>query len=84
MPFVNKYVFEIHTNNTFPHSSGIASSASGMSALACCLIDLEKSLSNEKLTEEYWIQKTSFIARLGSGSACRSLEGDIVVCGEHS
>mgnify|MGYP003667786474 FL=1 len=84
VPFVSKYVFEIHTNNTFPHSSGIASSASGMSALACCLIDLEKSLTNEKLTEEFWIQKTSFIARLGSGSACRSLEGDLVVWGEHS
>ena len=84
LPFITRYVFEIHTVNTFPHSSGIASSASGMSALACCLIALEKSLTNEQLTEEYWIQKTSFIARLGSGSACRSLEGDIVVWGEHS
>ena len=84
LPFITRYVFEIHTANTFPHSSGIASSASGMSALACCLIALEKSLTNEQLTEEYWIQKTSFIARLGSGSACRSLEGDLVVWGKHS
>ena len=84
LPFVTKYVFEIHTANTFPHSSGIASSASGMSALACCLIALEKSLTIEQLTEEFWVQKTSFIARLGSGSACRSLEGDLVVWGEHS
>ena len=84
LPFITRYVFEIHTTNTFPHSSGIASSASGMSALACCLIALGKSLTNEQLTEEYWIQKTSFIARLGSGSACRSLEGDLVVWGEHS
>ncbi len=84
LPFLKDYQFEIHTENTFPHSSGIASSASGMSALACCLIDLEKSLTNEEKTEDFWIQKTSFIARLGSGSACRSLEGDLVVWGEHS
>jgi diphosphomevalonate decarboxylase len=83
LPFLKDYIFEIHTENTFPHSSGIASSASGMSALACCLIDLEKNISDKEETEDYWIQKTSFIARLGSGSACRSLQGDLVVWGAH-
>ena len=84
LPFLKAFNFEIATTNTFPHSSGIASSASGMSALACCLIDLEKKISNEENSDEYWIQKSSFIARLGSGSACRSLEGNIVVWGDHS
>ena len=84
LPFLKDFNFEIVTSNTFPHSSGIASSASGMSALACCLIDLEKIISSEQNSEKFWIQKSSFIARLGSGSACRSLEGNIVIWGDHS
>jgi diphosphomevalonate decarboxylase len=32
VPFLRDYHFNIETSNTFPHSSGIASSASGMSA----------------------------------------------------
>ena len=90
LPFLKAYHFVIKTSNTFPHSSGIASSASGMSALAMCLVSIEKKLiviSNESekphLNDNYFIQKASFLARLGSGSACRSLEGDLVVWGKH-
>ena len=82
LPFLRDYHFKIETSNTFPHSSGIASSASGMSALALCLMSLEKELS-ENVSEAYFIQKASFLARLGSGSASRSLEGDLVVWGKH-
>lgn len=82
VPFVKHYHFEIHTHNTFPHSSGIASSASGMGALAFGLMLLEKKL-NPKLSESFLLQKTSFLARLGSGSACRSIEGPLVVWGRH-
>src|SRR5690554_1801837 len=45
LPFLTDYHFKIETSNTFPHSSGIASSASGMSALALCLMSVEKKLS---------------------------------------
>lgn len=82
VPFVKQYSFTIETSNSFPHSSGIASSASGMSALALCLMDMEKQL-NPNLTQEYLTQKASFLARLGSGSACRSIQGPLVVWGEH-
>lgn len=82
IPFVKNYSFEIHTENTFPHSSGIASSASGMAALALCLMSLEKEL-NPSLTEEYFLKKASFLARLGSGSAARSVEGPICIWGKH-
>jgi len=47
VPFLRNFSFEIHTKNTFPHSSGIASSASGMGALALCLVDLEEHLGIE-------------------------------------
>jgi diphosphomevalonate decarboxylase len=83
LPFLKDYHFTIDTQNTFPHSSGIASSASGMAALAMNLMSLEKVL-NPKMTEEYFYQKASFLARLGSGSACRSVKGDVVVWGNHS
>jgi len=82
-PFLNAYEFEIHTDNSFPHSSGIASSASGMSALALCLMSLERKL-DPSISDEYFNRKASFLARLGSGSAARSIEGPLVVWGEHS
>lgn len=82
LPFLKEYTFTIETSNSFPHSSGIASSASGMSALALCLMSLEKEL-NPGMTGEFFTRKASFLARLGSGSACRSIEGELVAWGEH-
>jgi diphosphomevalonate decarboxylase len=82
LPFLKDFYFKIETSNSFPHSSGIASSASGMSALALCLLSVEKQFLGD-ISEEYFKQKASFLARLGSGSACRSIEGDLVVWGIH-
>lgn len=82
IPFLKSFEFEIHTKNTFPHSSGIASSASGMAALAKCFIAMETSV-NPELTKTFQAQKASFLARLGSGSACRSTGGKLVVWGKH-
>jgi diphosphomevalonate decarboxylase len=81
-PYINYFHFTIDTRNTFPHSSGIASSASGMAALAVNIMSLEK-LFLPEMTEKYFDQKASFLARLGSGSACRSISGSVVVWGSH-
>lgn len=81
-PFIFEYKMTIHSENSFPHSSGIASSASGLSAIARCLMSLESEI-NSSLSEEYINKKTSFLARLGSGSASRSIEGPLVVWGNH-
>ena len=91
MPFLRDYHFTIETSNTFPHSSGIASSASGMSALALCLMSIEKELCKDVTSTEQSMSdeksqfnnKASFLARLGSGSACRSIEGELVVWGKN-
>ena len=80
LPFLKDYHFTIDTKNTFPHSSGIASSASGMAALAMNLMSLEKAL-NPEMTDDYFYKKASLLARLGSGSACRSVKGQVVVWG---
>lgn len=80
--FLKDFDFVINSKNTFPHSSGIASSASGMSALAQCFVAIEAKLGGS-FSESEQIEKASFIARLGSGSACRSLEGPITIWGSH-
>ena len=82
-PYLKSYHFTIDTENTFPHSSGIASSASGMAALSMNIMSLEKAI-NPVMTEEYFYKKASFLARLGSGSACRSIKGSVVVWGNHA
>ena len=82
-PYILNYKFKINTSNTFPHSSGIASSASGISALALCIMSLEK-LINPKISDDYFYMKASFLSRLGSGSACRSLKGSVNLWGTHS
>lgn len=85
-PYLKSYHFEIDTQNTFPHSSGIASSASGMAALSMNIMSLEKELSRNfgtEMTDDYFYKKASFLARLGSGSACRSVKGNIVIWGNH-
>lgn len=81
-PFLKEYHFTIETSNSFPHSSGIASSASGMSALALCLMEIERMLY-PIMDDDFFVKKASFLARLGSGSACRSLEGPLVTWGVH-
>lgn len=82
MPFLKSYHFEIDSLNTFPHSSGIASSASAMAALSLNLMSLER-LLNPDMTADYFNKKASFLARLGSGSACRSISGEVVQWGSH-
>lgn len=81
-PYLKDYHFTIDTQNTFPHSSGIASSASGMAAIAMNIMSLEKAIQPE-ISDEYFYAKASFLARLGSGSACRSIVGNVVAWGEN-
>lgn len=77
--FLKDHHIEINTHNSFPHSSGIASSASGMSALALCLLSLKEDHTGKKESDFY--RKASEWARLGSGSASRSVYGGLVEWG---
>jgi len=80
LPWILQGKYIIKTENTFPHSSGIASSASGFGAIAKCLMNLDGTFSG-KASDEESLKKASFLARLGSGSACRSLYNGLVVWG---
>lgn len=81
LPWILKGKYTIRTENTFPHSSGIASSASGFGAIAKCLMKLDEAFAGKTSGEES-LKKASFLARLGSGSACRSLYNGLVVWGK--
>lgn len=72
-PLLRQHSLLIHSTNSFPHSSGIASSASAMSALSMCLCDLQQQLDGTKINNGKFLQKASVYARLGSGSAARSV-----------
>lgn len=83
-PWLLDYSLEIHSSNTFPHSSGIASSASSMSALSLCLMSSDELITNKFLSEEQFLKSASELARLASGSASRSVYPGLAFWGEIS
>ncbi len=82
LPFLNKYKLRFSSTNTFPHSVGIASSASSMSSIALCLCSMEEHVRGEMFSDQEFYIRASQIARIGSGSACRSLRGEFSIWGE--
>lgn len=79
-PFLKNVHYTIKTKNTFPHGTGIASSASGLSAFALCLTDYLYAL---KPGEDFF-RDASNLSRLASGSACRSIYGGFTSWGDES
>ena len=80
--WIERYELTIRSKNNFPHSSGIASSASAMAALSLALMDLERYLFKD-IDDVYFYQKASFLARIGSGSASRSIQGPVSIWGKN-
>jgi diphosphomevalonate decarboxylase len=80
LPILSKTSMVVETTNTFPHGAGIASSASGLSAFSLCLVDYLFASSGTE--SKNFLQTASFISRLASGSACRSLYPGFVSWGE--
>lgn len=83
-PFLRQLQLVIKSSNSFPHSAGIASSASSMSALALCLCSLEEQFFGTLQDDKEFRKKASFVARLGSGSASRSIFESMAIWGENS
>ncbi len=63
--------FEVRTENNIPTAAGLASSASGFAALVKAL--------NELMGWKFNARELSMLARVGSGSASRSLYDDFAV-----
>jgi diphosphomevalonate decarboxylase len=77
--WLNYASLKIESHNNFPHSAGIASSASGMSTMAMCLSAIDGHVADIKMPGNELLSK---ISRLGSGSAARSVFGPWVLWGE--
>tara|TARA_Y100000588_G_scaffold368837_1_gene437226 strand:+ start:131 stop:1078 length:948 start_codon:yes stop_codon:yes gene_type:complete len=59
----------VRSCNNFPHSSGLASSASSFAALTKCAVSALSELTNKPVPS---IEEQSKLSRVGSGSSCRS------------
>lgn len=80
--FLADYAIEIQSHNSFPHSAGIASSASAFGAIALSLLGAAYTLENKQMDTEFY-KKVSYLARLGSGSASRSMYAGFALWGEN-
>lgn len=67
--FLFSGAFIVRSSNNFPHSSGLASSASSFAALTKCGMLALSELTNKPLPS---IEIQAQLSRLGSGSSCRS------------
>ena len=83
-PFLKQLDLTIHSHNSFPHSAGIASSASSMSALALCFCSMESYFFGTLQNITEFRQKASYVARLLSGSAARSIYSQMALWGKTS
>ena len=73
-PWLEHVSIDMSSTNSFPHSAGIASSASAMSALALCLVDIDQQIQHQLWEDsDDFRQRSSEVARLASGSAARSV-----------
>jgi len=82
-PFLQDLDLEIHSSNSFPHSAGIASSASAMSALCLCLCNIEQNIFGTLQNQDDFLHKASYLSRLASGSASRSVYPKLGQWGKH-
>lgn len=76
--FSRRYAYRIESQNNFPTASGFASSAAGFSALALAFARAMMGLGHFPKLDD---RQLSVIARLGSGSAARSIpsKGGLVI-----
>jgi diphosphomevalonate decarboxylase len=82
IPVLGNFNFRVETSNSFPHSTGIASSASGISAFTLCLLSIAEKVYGEVIPLMDFMKMASFASRMGSGSACRSVFGGYTVWGK--
>ena len=82
-PLLKNFALEMDSTNSFPHSTGIASSASAFGAIALAMLDAQYTLDGRK-KDAAFTREASDLARRGSGSASRSVFPGFALWGAHS
>ncbi|KAJ4474966.1 GHMP kinase [Lentinula aciculospora] len=77
-PKLSEWNLHIASYNNFPTAAGLASSASGFAALTSSIAALYELNTFSSVKPAASPSELSIVARLGSGSACRSLFGGFV------
>jgi len=80
---VQRGLFGVSTSNNIPAGTGIATSASGFSALTLAWFGILAGKAFDRFLEKYTLDsdfrsRIAQVAALGSGSACRSFHGPFV------
>ncbi|WP_320052872.1 hypothetical protein [uncultured Acetobacteroides sp.] len=81
--FFRHMEIDIESTNTFPHSAGVASSASSLASIALCVSSLIYHATEKEMDDGFY-RLASYFARLGSGSASRSVYGRYSIWGHTS
>lgn len=81
-PFLKDKAVRMDSINSFPHSAGIASSASAFGAIALAMLDISYQFEGKELNDQFYTEASN-LARLGSGSACRSIYPGYALWGEN-
>lgn len=81
--FFKNMEIDIECSNTFPQSVGVASSSSQLASISLCVASLIYHVT-EKSIDDGFYRLASYFARLGSGSASRSVYGRYSIWGHTS
>jgi diphosphomevalonate decarboxylase len=82
IPILSRLRMTVYSKNISPNSHGIIMPSNVFSSLSLCLCSIEEKLEGSVSGNKDFFQKASYLARLGSGSACRSVYGGYVIWGD--
>jgi len=79
IPILSRLRMTITSRNTSANTDGIIMPSNVFSSLSLCLCSIEEKFEGSVSGNKDFFQKASYLARLGSGSACRSIYGGYAV-----
>lgn len=82
IPILSRLRMSITSRNLVPGTDGLIMPSNVFSSLSLCLCSIEEKLEGAVTGNKDFFQKASYLARLGSGSSCRSVYGGYVIWGE--
>jgi diphosphomevalonate decarboxylase len=82
IPILSRLRMTITSKNITPNTDGIIMPSNVFSSLSLCLCSIEEKLEGSVSGNKDFFQKASYLARLGSGGACRSVYGGYVIWGD--